>query len=335
MIIEEKKAIQAIAKALPAIVSISPAHTTAQHRRKKVYPLLRDIVRRTKHDPFLENGSGFIVDSTGIVVTNIHIIDPHQKKYTVQTEDRTNRVATLVFSDPIHDIAFLTIDGAGHYPHIELGDSSRVCLGTCVLAIGNALGIFQNTVSSGIVSGLSRHISARNEVIQEELTGLIQTDAAINPGNSGGPLITLDGKVIGINSASVARAENIGFAIPINVIKKDLEAFKKNGVVKKAFLGIRYVVLNSNNHKQFDCSLDEGMLVVGPTPHHPGVIKKSPADKAGIRTGDVIRKANGEKLTSDHTLQDFLETIEPQDTILFEIIRKGKKIEKPVRTTTM
>ncbi len=326
MLTEERRAMAAIARALPAVVSISPQSKNAPDKKisARAASLLSGAVRvpQTRQT---EGGSGFIVDRTGIVVTNIHVIDPGEREYTITTNDRTSYRATVISTDAIHDIAFLRIENPGKITALPSGDSSKLKLGQSVLAIGNVLGLFQNTVSSGIVSGLLRNVNARNEMIQEELRGLIQTDAAINPGNSGGPLITLDGKAIGINSASVAHAENIGFAIPINTIKKDLVTLKKYGAIARAFLGVRYVMLDDYTRQIVHAARQTGACVISPTPHLKAVIPGSPADKAGLRAGDVICRANDIPLTTEFTLQDFLDSFTKETEVRLTVDRDGRE----------
>ncbi|MFA6494955.1 MAG: trypsin-like peptidase domain-containing protein [Candidatus Paceibacterota bacterium] len=324
MLIEEQRAVTAIAKALPAVVSISPRlrqNIDTRETTHRTPSSFIDSFRSSSATTRAQGGSGFIIDQNGIVVTNIHVIDSRQQEYTVTTADQTVYNATLVSTDAVHDIAFLQIENPKKITALPLGDSIDLKLGQSVLAIGNVLGLFQNTVSSGIISGLLRNVNARNEIMQEELHGLIQTDAAINPGNSGGPLITLDGKAIGINSASVAHAENIGFAIPINIIKKDLATLKKYGVITRAFLGVRYVMLDEHTQRLFHTAQKNGALIVSPAPHQKAIIAGSPADRAGLRAGDIILAADGTPLTTEFTLQDFLDSFTKETAVILTIKR--------------
>jgi serine protease Do len=332
MLTQEQRAITAIKKALPAVVSINvcPENDPRRKTRARLSSSLLDAVHFPSTTP-AQGGSGFIADSSGIVVTNIHVIDPHLREYSIITNDQATYHATLISTDAVHDIAFLRIHDPKKITALALGNSAQLKLGQSVLAIGNVLGLFQNTVSSGIVSGLLRNVSARNEIIQEELRGLIQTDAAINPGNSGGPLITLDGKAVGINSASVAHAENIGFAIPINIIKKDLAAIKKYGTVTRAFLGVRYIMLDEYTRRLVRAQQENGALIISPTPHHKAIIAGSPADKAGLREGDIISAGNGIPLTTQFTLQDFLDSFTAETEVTLTITRGEKTISTVVR----
>jgi len=190
-------------------------------------------------------GSGFIVSPDGIVLTNAHVVQDTKAEYTaILDNDENSKIPiTVIARDRIHDIAILRIENKNKkiLPYIELGDSTQLELGEDVIAVGYALGEFRNTVSTGVISGLSRFIQAQTgyERHTERLRGLIQTDAAINPGNSGGPLINREGKVVGINTAVVFGAQNIGFSIPINNAKKDLEELKQFGHIRQPFFGVR------------------------------------------------------------------------------------------------
>lgn len=267
-------------------------------------------------------GSGFIVDPNGFVLTNKHVVvDPHAE-YTVFTPDEEKYIAKVMARDPINDVAILKIEAKG-FPTIALGDSNKILLGQSVVAIGNALGEFKNTVSTGIVSGLSRFITAVTDMEghAERLRGLIQTDAAINPGNSGGPLVNLNSEVIGINSAIVFGAQNIGFAIPINKAKKDLEDVKKFGLIKKPFLGVRYILLNSELKSRLHAPVDYGALVLTEEGDGRAVVKGSAADKAGVRDRDIILEANGALINDKNSLEDILEKCAIGDKLELKILR--------------
>lgn len=274
-------------------------------------------------------GSGFIVDKKGIILTNRHVVfDPHAE-YTVITDDNKKYKTEVLARDPINDVAILKISSSTEeLPIVSLGDSSKIELGEEVLAIGNALGLFKNTVSRGIVSGLSRSIKAAIDSLHiQELRGLIQTDAAINPGNSGGPLINLEGKAIGINTAIVLGAENLGFAIPTNTAERDLADLNKFGRILKPLLGIRYITIDEKLKKKLNLSIDHGAFIIGQGHHAPGIIKNSPADKAGIREKDIILSCNNEKVNTENTIQDFLEKMQVNDTLNLKILRNNKEFD--------
>jgi serine protease Do len=293
-----------------------------------VLPKLKKEKEKTK----VGGGSGFIVSPDGYVLTCNHVVSDLEANYTVILDPKNKFDAKVVARDPLVDIAVLKIEGK-NLPYVELGDSDKVELAEEVLAIGNPLGEFEDTVSAGIVSGLSRKITAYGGVPFKatSLRGLIQTDAAINPGNSGGPLVNMEGKVIGINTAMVVGAENIGFAIPINYAKPILEEVIKFGKIRRPFLGVRYVILNEHLSKLYKLPVDYGALVTRESFGERAIVKNSPADKAGIKEDDILLEVNGEKITEDNTLADILSRYKVGDEIEFKILRewmegKGKEI---------
>jgi len=272
-------------------------------------------------------GSGFIVDKSGIILTNRHVIaDPHAE-YVAVLGNKNYKVKILA-RDPINDIAILKIE-AKNLPVLKLGDSSNLKLGQTAIAIGNALGSFQNTVSTGVISGLSREITAGDVLTGQtsKLRGLIQTDAAINPGNSGGPLIGLDGKAIGINAAMVFGAENIGFTLPINAAKKDLQELKKYGKIRQPFLGLRYFVLNKAIQQRYNFPVDYGALVLSENmPGGEAVVPGGPAEKAGLREGDIILVCQNKKVCEKDPLQYVLNKYKIGDEIKLKVLRNKKEI---------
>ncbi len=276
-------------------------------------------------------GSGFIADQNGIILTNKHVISDMGAEYTVLTDDGKKYPAKILARDPIDDVAILKIE-ASDLPTAVLGDSSGLELGDDVLAIGNALGLFKNTVSRGIVSGLSRSISAKPDPKEpvQELRGLIQTDAAINPGNSGGPLINLEGEVIGINAAIVFGAQNVGFAIPINSAKRDLDDVRKFGRVRRPLLGLRYINIDENLQQKMNLPVNYGALVAGKGPHHEAVIPNTPASIAGLKEKDIVLECNGVKITMERTIQDFLEDLNVGDALMLKIMRGDKMMDMKV-----
>lgn len=275
-------------------------------------------------------GSGFIVSPDGLVLTNKHVVQDPEATYTVVMEDDRRFPAKVLARDPINDIAILKIEHRDFFPYAKLADSSNLNLGESVIAIGNTLGEFKNTVSVGVVSGLSRFITAHNDVNGEAamLRGLIQTDAAINPGNSGGPLVNTEGKVIGINVAVILGAQNIGFAIPINSAIRDLEDVKKYGRIRKPFFGVRYLILNKDIKDKLKLPVEAGAYVMKEAaPGDEAVVSGSPADKAGLKEKDIITECNGVQLTSEHNLQDVLETCKIGQNIALKVLRDGQERE--------
>ncbi len=279
-------------------------------------------------------GSGFIVDPSGIILTNKHVVVDPNAEYTVMMHDDRKFKAQVLARDPVDDVAILKIEGK-NLPVVTLGESTGLELGETVLAIGNALGIFKNTVSLGIISGLSRSIRAATApmVAPQELRGLIQTDAAINPGNSGGPLVNLAGEAIGINAAIVFGAQNLGFAIPVNYAKRDLSDVMQFGHIKRPLLGLRYMNINEDIQARLKLPVNYGAMIVGQKPHAEAIIPGSPADKAKLKERDIILEVNGEKITEAHTIQDILEEKEVGDTLDFKIMRGKKTSDVKVKLT--
>ncbi len=273
-------------------------------------------------------GSGFIVEKNGTILTNKHVINDPKAEYTVILNDGRKFPAEILTRDPINDVAILRI-GTSNLPTIKLGDSTKTDLGQTVIAIGNALGIFKNTVSLGIISGLSRAITAQADpnAPPQEMRGLIQTDAAINHGNSGGPLVNLEGVAVGVNAAIVFGAQNISFAIPINAAKRDLGDLKKYGHIRRPLLGVRYITIDENLKDKMSLPVGYGALVVKESPQDHGVVPKSPAEKAGLREKDIILTLNSQKIDRDHPIQDFLENLNVGDKIELVVLRGKKELK--------
>ena len=273
-------------------------------------------------------GSGFIVESDGLVMTNKHVISDAKAEYTVILNDGRRFAAVVLSRDPINDVAILKIP-ATKLPCIRLGDATKLELGQSVIAIGNALGIFKNTVSLGIVSGLSRSIAAQAEpdAPSQEMRGLIQTDAAINPGNSGGPLVDKNACVVGVNAAIISGAQSIGFAIPVNAARRDLSDIKKFGRIKRPLLGLRYIMIDDDMKEKMNLSVNYGALVTRESEHDYAVVPESPAEKAGIREKDIVLTFGDKKLDRDHPIQDFLENLNVGDEIELSVLRDGKEFK--------
>lgn len=275
-------------------------------------------------------GSGFIVTSDGYIVTNKHVVSDTKAEYTVLTNDGKKYDATVVARHPVLDVAIVKIKASG-LSTLPLGDSDAVKLGQTAIAIGNALGEFRNTVSVGVVSGLARSVTAVDGSGDriETIDNVIQTDAAINPGNSGGPLLDIGGNVIGMNTAMVSGAQSIGFAIPINAIKKSIDAVIHGKTLKAAYLGVRYISLNEEIAKQYNISQTQGALIKG-SDQSFAVEPNSPAASAGIREGDVIVSFDGKKIDADTSLSYLISQKSPGDSVTLEIVRNGKTISVQV-----
>lgn len=270
-------------------------------------------------------GSGFIVSENGLVITNKHVVADTAADYTVFFNDGSKLPAKVLGRDPIQDLAVLKVDKSS-LPTLPLGDSSRVEIGQAVVAIGNALGEFSNTVSVGVVSGLHRSIVASGGGLgSEQLQELIQTDAAINPGNSGGPLLNIQGEVIGINTAMAQGAENIGFAIPINSAKQAIGSVKSSGRIIYPFLGVNYAMVTKDIQSQKKLTVDYGALIVADT-SGSGVVKGSPADKAGLKTGDVILELGGTKVDLVNTLGNLIQKHKVGDSVTLKVLRGSETL---------
>ena len=271
-------------------------------------------------------GSGFLISADGYVVTNAHVVNDQNADYTVFTNDGTKYDAKVVSTDEILDVAVVKIEGKD-LPFLTFADSDQVKLGQPVIAIGNALAEFRNTVSVGVISGLSRSITAGDGTGRNEtLENVIQTDAAINPGNSGGPLLALDGTVLGVNVATANGAENIGFSLPANAVKQAVDSIRQNGRVIRAFLGVRTVPVTEALKQKNNLSVDQGALVVrGDTVEELAVMPGSPADKAGLAENDIILEVDGVKLTEEHTLQSVIRSKAPGARISLKVLHKGER----------
>jgi serine protease Do len=279
-------------------------------------------------------GTGIILTGSGLIMTNRHVIPDGTTNVSVTLSDGTvyNNVKVVgrTANSSSIDVAFLQIpntNGKTLVP-VQLGDSSKVNVGDQVVAIGNALGQYQNTVTSGIVSGFGRSVqaSASDGSSSESLDGLFQTDAAINEGNSGGPLVNLDGQVIGMNTAVASNSQSIGFAIPINDLKGLIQGVEKNGQLQQPYLGVLYVPITSDVVSQYNLSVTQGAYV--PTVAQNGgqatVVSGSPADKAGVQPGDVITKVDGTAINQSTSLTSLLDSHQAGDKIDLTIVRGGK-----------
>lgn len=271
-------------------------------------------------------GTGFIVSENGLILTNKHVVYDEKADYTVLTNDGKKYEAKVLARDPLQDLAVIKINASGLKP-AKLGDSDSIKLGQTVIAIGNALGEFRNTVSVGVISGLARTVNAQGFGFgSETIQGVIQTDAAINPGNSGGPLLNLRGEVIGINTAIVAGAQNIGFAIPINQAKRDINSVKTTGAIKVPYLGVRYIMITPELAKRQNLDVDYGALVRG-SEEGPAIMPDSPAAKAGLQAEDIILEFNNEKITLDKPLSLIIQKYNIGETAVLKVKRGNKILE--------
>ena len=271
-------------------------------------------------------GTGFFVSSDGYIITNKHVVARSDVDYTVVTSDGREYTASVLGRDPLFDVAIVKVEGSGFKP-AKLGDSDKIRIGSTVLAIGNVLAEFRNTVTRGIVSGIGRTITASGGGVTETIEGTIQTDASINPGNSGGPLINLKGEVVGINTAINRAGESLGFTIPINIAKQALTNFKKHGKILRTFVGLRYVMLNRAIARAYGLPVYQGAYVlVKNNVGEPGVVAGGPAEGAGVRLGDIVLEINGQKLTMQKSLASVIVQYDPGQKTSFKILRQGTEL---------
>lgn len=344
MIEEESATISAVEKVQPAVVSIIVTKDLQKYYRSPSLfndPFFREFFRDYNYqnpeqdiDGEIEQqkiggGTGFIISSDGMILTNRHVVSDNSANYTVITNDTKEHEARILAVDPINDVAVVKID-VNNLPTVELGDSNELRAGQTAIAIGYTLGEYHNTVTKGVISGLGRDIAAGdvNGRRAESLENIIQTDAAINPGNSGGPLVNLTGQVIGINTAVDFSGQLIGFAIPINDAKEDIDSVKNNGKIVKPYLGVRYVMLNKKIAEENSIEVDYGALVIrGEGEGELAIIPGSPADKAGVVENDIILELDGKKITLGHDLQKAISKHKVGEEVMLKIWHKGDEKE--------
>lgn len=339
----EQAVISAVKKASPAVVSITISEEIpilercAQSPFSDIPPEFQQFFGNNfpqfntqcdtgkKQLQEVGGGSGFIVSSDGLILTNKHVVADAKASYTVLTNDGKKYDAKVLARDPVQDLAVVKI-AASNLPTVDIGDSDSLELGQTAIAIGNALGEFRNTVSVGVVSGLARTVTAtdgsgNNETIQ----GVIQTDAAINPGNSGGPLLNLNGQVVGINTAIASNAQNVGFTIPINRAKNDINSVKTSGEIRIPYLGVRYISITPDLARSQNLPVQYGALVRGGQ-DGPAVAPDSPAAKAGLQAEDIIVKVNNTPIDAGHALGDVVVNYSAGDAVALTVNRAGKEI---------
>jgi serine protease Do len=331
---QEEKIIKVVEDYSPAVVSVIVTKDVPIMEQYYINPFGEDwpfqfqipqYRQKGTEEKEVGGGSGFIISEDGMVLTNKHVVLDVSANYTVFTNDGASFTAEVLARDPFQDIAVLKIKEKGSFSTVKLGDSSSLQIGQTVVAIGNALGEFKNTVSVGVISGLDRTITATGNGFTETIEGVIQTDAAINAGNSGGPLLNLRGEVIGINTAMAGEAENIGFAIPINKATKDIEQVKTIGRIARPFLGIRYVLINDEIKQENDLSVDYGAWIISGNQGEPAVSSNSPAEKAGLKEGDIVLEFNNERITTDNSLAKIIAKYDPDNRIKVKILRDDKE----------
>ncbi len=318
---EESVVIDTVKKVGPSVVTIVedlPAQTKTPYSFGPFSIFGFDQPSTTDPEP-RNIGSGFIVSSDGLIVTNKHVVSDTTAKYEVVTNSDKRYPVEQIYRDPLNDISILKINPSQNSGQVlkpvQLGNSSNLVVGQFVIAIGTALGEFPNTVTTGVISGLGRGITTGSNLDAKELDNVIQTDAAINPGNSGGPLLNSSAKVIGVNTAVASGGQNIGFALPINNITDSLDNFNKTGQFNRAFLGVSYRVINEELAK-------ENNLVKGA--YIQSVISGSPAEKAGLSAGDIIIKIDGTSLTQEYQISRVVSQRKVGDSLILTVWKDGQ-----------
>lgn len=312
---EESVVIDVAEKVSPTVVTISVE--TPRRRVLEFSPFGGFGIRERGGQQDL--ATGFIVSSDGLIITNRHVVARTDVSYKVVTRDGSEYDVKNIYRDPSNDLALLKID-AQNLPTANLGDSENLKVGQFVIAIGTALGEFRHTVTTGVISGLGRGITAGSpfQGFVERIDNVIQTDAAINPGNSGGPLLNSAGEVIGVNVAVAAGAENVGFAIPINVVKQSIAQFRETGEFTRPFLGVQYQMISEE--AAILNEVPQGAYVIE-------VIEGSAADNAGVQAGDIITKFGGENVREkDGGLGVLVNKHKVGETVSVEVWRDGETL---------
>lgn len=363
--VEESSIIDAAKEVSPAVVSIVITKDLPLYRNSPYFFDFDEFFSDPFADPFFNmpnlrrspetdekgnpitekrkigGGTGFIFDESGLVLTNRHVVSDSDAEFTIILSDGAELEAEVLDKDTHNDIAVLQIkkeeleEGKDiKYPTVTLGDSSNVKIGQKVIAVGNALSQFENTVTVGVISATGRKITASDFTGRnaEMLSGLIQTDAAINPGNSGGPLVNLMGQVIGINTAIATGANGIGFAIPINDAKNVIESIKEHGKIVRPFLGVRYMILNEARAKNLALPIKHGALLVGDDSKGEfAVIPGSPAEKANLQMKDVILEVDGIEINEENDLSNLIIKKNVGDEVKMKVWRSGEEVEINVK----
>jgi serine protease Do len=329
--VESSSIIDVVQKTSPSVVSIVISKDLSKLPGFGFSPFDQFFGFSSPNQPSTPNiqqvgaGSGFFVSSDGLILTNKHVVSDAQASYSVLTSEGKSYEAKVMAIDPVNDLAIIKVE-INNAPALPLADSSQIQIGQQVVAIGNSLGQYQNTVTSGIVSGIGRRITAGGGGSSEQLEGVIQTDAAINPGNSGGPLLNLAGQVIGINTAVDQQGQSVGFAIASNDAAKALASFGQNGKISRPFLGVRYLIINKTLADQEKLPRDYGALIVrGQAATDFAVLPGSPADRAGLVENDIILEVNGHRIEEANTLSRELKNYNVGDTLSIKIYHQGSE----------
>jgi S1-C subfamily serine protease len=340
-----------LAIATPAPGSVPPAspqvvvvdeETAVMQAAQSVSPAVVTITTQVDqtNDPFslpsTGVGSGFIYDAAGWILTNHHVVADAQQ-VSVQLADGRQFDGTVYGVDTLTDLAIVKVDATG-LPTAAIGDSSGLQPGQLSVAIGSPLGTFTNSVTAGVISATGRQLVVSDPLTgqQESLQNLIQTDAAINPGNSGGPLVDANSLVIGVNTALAGNAQGIGFAIPINIAKPIMDEAVAGQPLTRPWIGIRYVPIDRGTADQNSLPVDYGAWLAPPDANNsqPPVEAGGPADKAGLKAGDIITAVDGRRIDADNSLDDILSLYQPDDQITLSVLRDGASIQVPLTLGT-
>ena len=291
------------------------------------------IVTSTDQKSFFSNettsqtaaGTGFILSSDGYIATNKHVVSGASKIGVILDDGTAYEDVELVGTDPLNDFAIIKINNVNNLSPVKLGDSKTTSAGQQVVAIGNALGAYQNSVTSGIISGKGRSLTATDSgrTQYETLSDMIQTDAAINGGNSGGPLVNAAGEVIGINTAYASQGNNVGFAIPISSVKGIIKNVLSGKGFERAVIGVRYINLTPTIAKEKNLSVTRGALIAS-SKNNKAIISGSAGDKAGLKENDIITAVNGTEIGSSGSLSSLIGEYSVGDTVKITVVRGGK-----------
>ena len=313
--------------------------TTVANVAGKVSPAVVSILTETQvRNYFGRNqtssgaGTGMIVSADGYVLTNNHVVNGADTVAIVTDAGDTYENVEVVGVDPLNDVAYLKIPGVSGLPTVTLGDSKEITVGMPVLAVGNALGVYQNSITQGIVSGTGRNVTATDSfgANAENLTDMIQTDAAINPGNSGGPLVNAAGEVIGINTAVATTAQGLGFAIPISSVKGMLRNIMEKGRAERAYLGLMYLTITADVAKEYKLPVKRGAYIYNSSSNASAIVKGGPADKAGIRDGDIVLRVNDVDVGARGSILSLVGEYMVGETVKMAVLRGGNEVELSV-----
>lgn len=312
---------------------VSESEQTIASVVEKVSPSVVSIVTSTSSGSIYSQtaaaGTGMIVTKDGYILTNKHVVSGASNVSVITSDGKTYDDVRIVGTDPLNDIAFLKVAKVNDLPAVTLGDSKTVRTGQTVIAIGNALGQYQNTVTSGIISGLGRPVIASDgSNATESLTDLLQTDAAINSGNSGGPLLNAAGQVIGINTAVAQDAQSIGFSIPIGAAKGMLNNIIETGKLARAFVGVQYISITPEVKTEYDLPVSKGDYIK--TERGSAIQADSPAEKAGLKDGDIIMKVNDHEVGPGKGVSTLIGEYRAGDKVTLTILRDKQEITKEV-----